>query len=323
MNTNSVDNDIELSVVIPCYNEQEVLPEFYKRLTDILENEKISCELIFVDDGSSDETFQVLASLAENDSRVFYISFSRNFGKEAAMYAGLCNCHGKYAALMDADLQDPPEMLPEMLDKVKNGPYDCAAAMRKDRTGEPYLRSKASNAFYKIFNRISDIKIEIGARDFRVMTSDMVQAVIRMTEYNRFSKGIFSWVGFRTCWIPYTNRSRAAGKTKWNFFTLLKYAMEGIIDFSQAPLTAVSWFGLFMTILSFLALMFIIIRKILFGDPVAGWASTICVIIFIGSLQLFCLGIIGQYLARMYLEVKHRPHYIAARSNIDDLKNMR
>ncbi len=313
----------ELTIIVPCYNEQDVLPFFYERTSEVLRTHHIDHEFLMINDGSADNTLDVITRLADQHPEILYISLSRNFGKEAALYAGFCNYHGRYVAIMDADLQDPPEMLPEMLAKVKSGEYDCAAARRIDRTGEPKIRSVFSHFFYKMINALSDTKIEEGARDFRLMSSDMADAVVRMAEYNRFSKGIFSWVGFRTFWFPYENQTRAAGGTKWNFLSLFKYAADGIFSFSQVPLALASWSGIAMTGFSFFALLFIIIRKLIFDDPVAGWASTICVIIFIGGLQLFFLGIIGQYLAKIYLETKNRPHYIAAKSNIPDLRNMK
>lgn len=306
-----------LSVIVPCYNEQEALPIFYNEITQVLSKCEITYELIFVDDGSSDNTLPELRALSEKDSRVVYLSFSRNFGKEAAMFAGFCNASGDYIAIMDADLQDPPALLPEMLKILESEDYDSVATRRVSRKGEPPVRSWFAQKFYQLINRISDVDIVDGARDFRLMKKSMVEAIVAMNEYNRFSKGIFAWVGFRTYWLPYENIERVAGETKWSFWKLTKYAIDGIINFSQIPLNISSWFGIVMTLCSFLFMAMIIIRKLIFGDPVAGWASTICIIIFISGLQLFCIGIIGQYLAKIYLETKHRPHFIVCESNRD------
>lgn len=314
---------MQLSVIIPCCNEQEVLPVFYKEITNILLRLGDNYELIFVNDGSTDRTLAVLKELSISDLHVIYLSFSRNFGKEAAMYAGFCNAKGDYVAVMDADMQDPPSLLLQMIDILKNGEYDSVVARRVSRNGEPQVRSWFAECFYRIINKISDIEIADGARDFRMMKREMAEAVVSMSEYNRFSKGIFSWIGFRTYWFPYENVERAAGTTKWNFGKLFKYAVEGIINFSQMPLKMASWFGIFMTFVSFVMLVFIVVRKLLIGDPVAGWASTICVIIFIGGVQLFCLGIIGQYIARTYMETKHRPHFIISETNRDTVDKIR
>lgn len=306
-----------LSIVVPVYNEYDVLPVFYEEIRKQRSGQKLDWELVFVNDGSRDQSLDRIRTMAAADPHVKYISFSRNFGKEAAMFAGLRSAKGDLIAVMDADLQDPPAMLDEMAAAVMSGEYDCAAARRVSRKGEPPLRSFFAHAFYKLINRISDVEIVDGARDFRLMTRPMVDAILRVGEYNRFSKGIFSWVGFRTKWIPYENVERACGQTKWSFWGLTKYAIDGIINFSQAPLSIASWFGVVMTILSFAALLFIIVRKLIFGDPVDGWASTACIIIFMGGIQLFCMGIMGQYLAKIYMESKHRPHYIIAESNTE------
>lgn len=293
-----------LTCIIPCYNEEESLPFFYDEISNILETEGYSYELIFVDDGSTDHTLKILKKLAKMDTRVSFLSFSRNFGKESAMYAGLCHAHGDYIAVMDADMQDPPSLLPEMLNIVQTGGYDCVATRRVTREGEPVIRSWFARRFYKIINKISDVNIVDGARDFRLMKRSMVEAVVAIGEYNRFSKGIFGWVGFQTYWISYDNTERVAGMTKWNFWKLFKYAIDGILNFSQVPLNISSWFGMAMTFFSFVILIFIILRKCLFGDPVNGWASLVCIIIFIGGIQLFCMGIMGQYIAKTYMETK-------------------
>lgn len=312
-----------LTCIIPCYNEEESLPFFYDEISNILETEGYSYELIFVDDGSTDHTLKILKKLAKMDTRVSFLSFSRNFGKESAMYAGLCHAHGDYIAVMDADMQDPPSLLPEMLNIVQTGGYDCVATRRVTREGEPVIRSWFARRFYKIINKISDVNIMDGARDFRLMKRSMVEAVVAIGEYNRFSKGIFGWVGFQTYWISYDNTERVAGMTKWNFWKLFKYAIDGILNFSQVPLNISSWFGMAMTFFSFVILIFIILRKCLFGDPVNGWASLVCIIIFIGGIQLFCMGIMGQYIAKTYMETKKRPHYIISESNIIDTKNIK
>ena len=312
-----------LSLIVPCYNEQEALPVFYRETAKVLASMDCDCELLLINDGSRDNTLAVMKELAAKDPRVLYFSFSRNFGKEAAMYAGFCNARGDYIAVMDADLQDPPSLLPEMLRILQSGQYDSVATRRADRAGEPPVRSWFARRFYSLINRISDADIVDGARDFRLMTREMKDAILSMSEYNRFSKGIFGWVGFRTYWMPFENVERVAGETKWNFWGLMKYAIDGIISFSQAPLDVASWFGILMTGFSFLMLIFIVLRRLIFGDPVAGWASTICVIIFIGGLQLFCLGIIGQYLAKTYMEVKNRPHFIISETNAGHAEKIR
>jgi len=308
-----------ITLIIPCYNEQESLPVFYQAVTAVLEEMKCSYELLFVDDGSKDQTLYILKDIANQDVNVRYLSFSRNFGKEAAIYAGFCNMQGNYIAVLDADMQDPPSLLPQMLAILQKGEYDSVAARRVDRTGESPVRSWCAKQFYRIINKISDTDIVDGARDFRMMKREMAQAIVSMSEYNRFSKGIFGWVGFRTYWLPYENVERAVGETKWSFWKLFQYAIDGIVNFSQAPLSIASLFGIFMTFCSFLMLFVIIARKIIFGNSVNGWASTICVIIFIGGIQLFCLGIIGQYMAKTYLETKKRPHFIIGETNAENV----
>jgi glycosyltransferase involved in cell wall biosynthesis len=308
---------MKVSLIIPCYNEQSVLPIFYKETTNVLKEIDCEYEMIFVDDGSKDDTLQILKDFAKQNKNVTYISFSRNFGKEAAMYAGFCNASGDYVAVMDADMQDPPALLPKMLEILQRGDYDSVATRRVNRLGEPPIRSAFAKAFYKIINKISDADIVDGARDFRLMKREMVTAIVSMSEYNRFSKGIFGWIGFKTYWLPYENVERVAGQTKWSFWKLLKYSVSGIVNFSNVPLNIASWFGIIMTAISFLALIFIVVRQLIFGDPVAGWASTICTIIFVGGIQLFCIGIMGQYIAKIYMESKKRPHYIIAQTNKD------
>ena len=310
---------MKLSLIVPCYNEEAALPIFYRETVKVLETLSCEYELLLVNDGSKDGTLSVMRELAERDGHVKYLSFSRNFGKEAAMYAGFCNAEGDYVAVMDADMQDPPALLPQMLELLQSGEYDSVATRRVSRAGEPPVRSWFARQFYKLINRISDADVVDGARDFRLMKREMVAAIVAMGEQNRFSKGIFGWIGFRTYWLPYENVERVAGETKWSFWKLFKYAIDGIINFSQVPLSIASWSGLLMTGCSFLALLFIVIRKLTCGDPVAGWASTICVIIFIGGIELAALGITGQYIAKTYVEVKKRPHYIIADTNREDV----
>lgn len=312
-----------MSLIIPCYNEETALPLFYEEATRVVDGMDIDCEMIFVNDGSKDRTLEVLKELAAKDSRVVYLSFARNFGKESAMYAGFCNAKGDYVAVLDADLQDPPSLLPEMLSILQTGEYDSVATRRVDRKGEPPVRSWFARRFYKLINRHSDADIVDGARDFRLMKREMVDAILAMGEYNRFSKGIYGWVGFRTYWMPFENVERVAGETKWSFWGLFKYAIDGIISFTLAPLNIASIIGAVMTFISFIALIFIIIRKLAFGDPVAGWASLVCIIVFIGGVQLAVLGIMGQYLAKTYMETKKRPHYIVAESNRSDIEKIR
>ena len=312
-----------ISIIVPCYNEEESLPLFHEAVRKVMEQmPECRFEILLVNDGSKDRTLEVMRDLARKDPCVTYLSFSRNFGKEAAMYAGFCHAQGDYTAVMDADLQDPPDLLPEMYRILQSGEYDSVAARRVSRVGEPPIRSWFARRFYGLINRISEADIVDGARDFRLMKREMTESIVAMRESNRFSKGIFGWIGFRTYWMPYENVERVAGQTKWNFWGLFGYALDGIVNFSQVPLDLASWFGILMTGLSFLAILFIVVRKILFGDPVAGWASTACIITFIGGIQLLCLGIIGKYLATVYLEVKKRPHFIISESNREDAKRI-
>ena len=314
----------KISIIVPCYDEEMALPIFYKEATSDLAEMEVPYEFIFVNDGSRDKTLEELRSLAAKDEHVKYISFSRNFGKEAAMYAGFCNAKGDYVAVMDCDMQDPPSLLPQMYAILEKGEYDSVATRRENRTGEPPIRSWFAHRFYQIINRISDAQMMDGARDFRLMRCSMVNAIVAMGEYNRFSKGIFGWIGFRTYWLSYENTPRVAGETKWHFWGLVRYAIDGIVNFSQVPLSIASLFGVLMTGVSFLMLLIIVARKLcVSGSSIDGWASMICVIIFIGGIQLFCLGIMGQYIAKIYMETKHRPHYIAAESNIEDLDEVR
>lgn len=306
---------MSISIIVPCYNEEASIPLFYQEITKVLGSMNTPYELLFIDDGSKDGTLSEIKELALKDMHVLYFSFSRNFGKEAALLAGLCNAQNDYVAVMDADLQDPPSLLPKMLEILDTEDFDCVSTRRTTRNGEPPIRSWFARLFYKIINRISDADIMDGARDFRLMRRNMVEAILSMNEYNRFSKGIFGWVGFKTYWLSYENIERVAGETKWNFWKLFRYAIDGIINFSQVPLSIASWFGILMTSVSFLGLIFVILRKLIFGDPVAGWASIICITLFAAGIQLFCLGVIGQYIAKIYAETKNRPHFIIAESN--------
>ena len=306
---------MKISVVVPCYNEQESLLLFYEEINKVSAGMEQEFEFIFVNDGSSDNTLECMKKLSEKDARVKYVSFSRNFGKEAAIHAGFSKAEGDYIVMMDADLQDPPCLLPEMLTYMEEG-YDSVATRRVTRKGEPPIRSFFARMFYKIINKISNVDIVDGARDYRLMTAQMKDAILAMPEYNRFSKGIFGWVGFQTKWIEYENVERVAGETKWNFWKLFLYSIEGIIAFSTAPLVLSSMFGMLFCILSFALIVFIIVRTILFGDPVAGWPSLVCIMFFIGGIQLFCHGITGQYLSKTYLETKNRPKYIIKDTNM-------
>ena len=309
---------MKISLIIPCYNEEESLPIFYTEAKKVLDTMECEHEFLFVNDGSKDKTLHILKDMAEQDSNVKYLSFSRNFGKEAAMYAGFCNVSGDYVAVMDADMQDPPSLLPQMLDKLKVGEYDSVATCRSTRKGEPPIRSWFAKKFYQIINKISDADIVDGARDFRLMRREMVDAIVEMGEYNRFSKGIFAWVGYETRWLEFENVERAAGETKWSFWKLVRYSFDGIVNFSDTPLRISSYLGLLLTGLSFVAIIIEVIRALVFGDPVAGWPSLVCIITFIGGIQLFCMGIMGQYIAKTYMEVKRRPHYIVKESNIEE-----
>lgn len=304
-------NSCKLSVVVPCFNEQEAVPIFYNEVKKVLVTLKAEYEIIFVDDGSSDKTLEEVKELSEKDKGVHYVSFSRNFGKEAAMYAGLKKAAGDYVVIMDVDLQDPPSLIPEMLSAVCSGEFDSAATRRTNRKGEPPVRSMFARLFYKLMRYFSDIDIVDGARDFRMMSRTMVDAVLSVSERGRFSKGIFAWVGFRTKYFEYKNVERSAGKTKWNFRKLFLYSLDGIVAFSTKPLVLASITGILFLFLSFLFIIFIIVRKVLFGYPTAGWPSLVCIILFVSGIQLFCTGILGQYLAKVYLETKQRPLYIA------------
>lgn len=311
----------KISLIVPCYNEQEVLPIFYNETCKVIEKMDADFEFIFIDDGSKDNTVLIMRELAEKDDRVFYYSFSRNFGKEAGIYAGLSNAKGDICVVMDADMQDPPSLLPQMYDAIINEGYDLVATCRETREGEPPVRAFFARLFYKIINKISDADIKDGARDFRMMSRKMVDSIIELGEYNRFSKGIFGWVGFKTKWLPYENIERAAGNTKWSFWKLFKYSLDGIVNFSSAPLYISSLIGILFCIIALISTIFFFVRRLMFGDPVTGWASTACIITFIGGIQLFCVGVLGQYIARMYLETKNRPKYIIRETNRKEEKD--
>ena len=301
-----------LSVVVPCYNEEENVSLFYGELlknTSFLKEKGIGLEIVYVDDGSSDHTVMEVKKLREKDESVHLISFSRNFGKEAAMFAGLENANGDYVVIMDVDLQDPPAMLPEMFACLEEG-YDSVATRRVSRRGEPPVRSFFARAFYRLMKKISKTEIMDGARDYRLMTRQMVDAVLAMKEYNRFTKGIFGWVGFRTKWLEFENVERVKGETKWNFWKLFLYSLDGIAAFSTVPLMFASVVGVFFCVVAFLMILFIIVRKLIFGDPVSGWPSLVCIILMTSGVQFFCTGILGQYLAKTYMEVKNRPIYL-------------
>lgn len=306
-----------ISLIVPCYNEEQSLPYFWKEVTAVMAQMKDQrFEVIFVDDGSRDRTMEVVRGLAASDPRARYVSFSRNFGKEAAMFAGFEHARGDYVAVMDADLQDPPALLAEMYRAVTQEGYDSAATRRVTRKGEPPIRSFFARMFYRIINRMTDVEIVDGARDFRLMNRKFLNALLELKERNRFSKGLFGWVGFRTKWIEFENVERVAGETKWSFWKLFKYSIEGIVAFTTMPLVLSSFMGFLMCFVALCSTVFIVVRKLLFGDPVTGWASTASIITFIGGIQLFFMGIMGQYLAKAYLEIKNRPIYIVGETNI-------
>lgn len=309
-----------ISLIIPCYNEEAGLGILYKALTEVsAKMSEYDFEYLFINDGSKDSTLGLITEFADGDPRVKYISFSRNFGKEAAMYAGFCNAKGDYVTVMDSDMQDPPSLLPQMVEILEQGEYDSVATRRVTRAGEPPIRSFFARAFYKIINRISDANVVDGARDFRLMRREMVDTIVSMGEANRFSKGIFGWIGFKTYWLSYENVERAAGETKWSFWKLFKYAIDGMVNFSQAPLMISAWVGFFFVLVSLLAIVFVFVRKLVYGGSVEGWASLVCIMLFIAGVQLFCMGVMGSYLAKIYQESKHRPHYIVGKTNIDDV----
>jgi glycosyltransferase involved in cell wall biosynthesis len=311
-----------LTAIVPCYNEEAAIPYFHEEIARVISGMPgLTLELIYINDGSKDRTLEIIKELAVKDSHVKYLSFSRNFGKEAAIYAGLQNASGDLVAIMDADLQDPPSLLPKMYQAIVEEGYDSAAARRVDRKGEPPIRSWFARLFYRMMNRISKTEIVDGARDFRLMNRKYVDALLQMSEYNRFSKGMFGWVGFETKWLEFENVERVAGETKWSFWKLFLYSIEGIVDFSTVPLALASCVGVLMCGLAVLAIIFIIVRQLLFGGSAFGWPSMACIVIFIGGVQLLCIGILGSYLSRTYLEVKHRPIYICKETNLEVRKS--
>ena len=308
-----------ISIIVPCYCEEESLSVFWIEINKVTLNmNTVDFEFIFIDDGSTDNTVNILRELSLKDSRVRYISFSRNFGKEAAMYAGLKNSKGDYVAIMDADLQDPPSLLPEMLNIIENEDYDCAATRRVTRKGEPRIRSFFARMFYRIINKISKADIVDGARDYRLMKRKMVDAILQVGEYNRFSKGIFGWVRFKTKWLEFENKERIHGETKWSFRKLLKYSLDGIVAFSSMPLYISSVMGLLFCVIAFFAIIFVIVRQLIWGGSAYGWPSLVCIILMLSGIQLFAIGILGQYLSKTYLEVKKRPIYIVNETEVDN-----
>lgn len=307
-----------LSIVVPCFNEEESLPFFVEEVEKIAQTIEHQIEYIFVNDGSTDQTLNVLRRIHNNmPNKVRYLSFSRNFGKEAGLYAGLQAAQGDLITVMDADLQDPPELLPQMIQMIETSEIDCVGTRRADRQGEPPVRSFFARTFYKLVNKFGDTEMVDGARDFRLMTRQMVDAILDVTEYNRFSKGIFSWVGFKTEYLSYENRERVAGETSWSFWSLFKYSIDGIVNFSDAPLTIAAVVGSISCVGSGIALIFIVLRALIFGDPTTGWPSLVSVILFVSGLQLLCLGIIGKYIGKIFLETKNRPIYIIKETEKD------
>lgn len=308
----------KISVIVSCYNEEESLPLFYKEMNKVMEEmANNEFELVFVNDGSSDKTLDVIKSLREKDTRIRYVSFSRNFGKEAAMLAGLDYATGDYITLMDADLQDPPRLLPAMLEYINDG-YDCVGTRRVTRKGEPPIRSFFARMFYKLINKLSKVEMVDGARDYRLMTRQMVNAITSTREYNRYSKGLWSFVGFKTKWLEFENVERIAGETKWSFWKLFKYAIDGIVAFSTVPLTMAAFLGILFCLIAFIMILVIVFKTVMWGDPVGGWPSLACIIIFVSGIQLFFMGIFGEYLAKTYLETKKRPIYIVKETDSDD-----
>ena len=306
----------KLSIIVPCFNEEESIPYFYDEVKKVTKNMDIKLELIFVDDGSRDKTLEVIKSKTD-DKEVKYISFSRNFGKESAMYAGLSMASGDYVTIMDVDLQDPPSLLPEMVRLIEEEGYDCVATKSTSRNGYSFLRKTFTKWFYDIIGKMSKTEMVPSARDYRLMTRQMVEAVLSMKEYNRYSKCLFSFVGFKTKWIEFENKERVAGTTKWNFWKLFSYALDGIVGFSTAPLTMAAFIGVLFCLIAFIMIIVIIVKTLAFGDPTSGWPSLACIIFMVSGIQLLCLGVIGEYLAKMYLEVKQRPIYIIKESNVD------
>ena len=308
----------KISVAVPCYNEEPALEPFFAAVSAVAEQmPEVAFEFLFIDDGSRDRTLEKMQELAQRDSRVKYISFSRNFGKEAGIYAGLENATGDYVVVMDADLQDPPALLPEMYRSITEEGYDCVGSRRVTRKGEPPIRSFFARLFYKLINKMSDAEIVDGARDFQMMSRQVVEAILSMGEYNRFSKGIFGWIGFKKKWLEYENIERVAGETKWSFWQLLLYAIEGIVAFSTTPLVISSVFGLICCALALVMILVVIVRTLVFGDPTSGWPSLVCIMLLLSGIQMLGIGILGQYLAKTYLETKKRPIYLVRQTNIE------
>lgn len=300
-----------ISIVVPCFNEEASIPLFYQAVEDVRRKLSYDFEYIFVNDGSRDRTLEVLRELHHQDGSAKYLSFSRNFGKEAALYAGLQEASGDLVTVMDVDLQDPPEMLIEMTKLLEaDETLDCVGCRRISRDGEPPIRSLFARLFYKLINKISDVEMVDGARDFRLMRRHMVDSILEVSEYNRFSKGIFVWVGYKTEYLPYNNVERVAGETSWSFWSLLKYSLEGIINFSEVPLSIASYAGVLFCLLSFAVTLFVVVRTLIYGNPVAGWSSMVAIILFLGGLQLLSLGIVGKYISKIFMETKKRPIYI-------------
>ena len=306
-----------LSIVVPCFNEEESVEIFFKEIQKVLADQNY--EIIYINDGSSDNTLKKIKKLANENSNIKYISFSRNFGKESAIYAGLKNASGDLVCLIDVDLQHPPSLIPEMIETVFNEDYDVVAARRISRKGEPAIKSFFSHSFYKIFNRISEIELVEGATDYRVMTRQVVDSILELSEYNRFSKGLFHWVGFNTKWIPYENIERVAGETTWSFWGLVQYSIEGIVAFTTIPLSISTFIGTIISIIAFIYMIFIVIRYLIYSDPVQGYPTIMCVILFLGGIQLLSIGVLGKYLEKTYVETKNRPIFIVKESNIDDI----
>lgn len=307
----------KVSIIVPCYNEEESIPLFYKEIKKVFSKINYKLELIFVNDGSRDKTLELIRNLSKKDKEVNYISLSRNFGKEAAMWAGLKHATGTYITIMDCDLQDPPTLIPEMLRLIDEEDYDTVGTRRVTRKGEPPIRSFFARMFYKIINKMSKVEMVDGARDYRMMTRQVVDNLLTLKEYNRYSKGLFSFAGFKTKWLEYENIERVAGETKWNFWKLFLYAIEGIVAFTTAPLTIAATFGILFCAVAFIMIIVIIIKTLVYGDPTSGWPSLACIIFMANGIELLCIGIIGEYLSKTYLEVKKRPIYIVKESNMD------
>ncbi|WP_396426393.1 glycosyltransferase family 2 protein [Lactococcus cremoris] len=307
-----------ISIIVPCFNEQEVIPIFFNELEKTRKKLNTDFEYIFIDDGSTDGTLDVIRSLSKEKNYVRFISFSRNFGKESALYAGLKASNGSLVTVMDADLQDPPELLPQMIELIETTDVDCVGTRRLNRKGEPPIRSLFAKTFYKLINKISDTEMIDGVRDYRLMTRQMVDSILELKEYNRFSKGIFSWVGYKTIYISYENKERTKGKSSWTFWSLFKYSIDGIINFSETPLNIASFFGVISCVFSTIAMIFIIIRYLIQGDPAVGWASIVTIILFLGGIQLLDIGILGKYISKIFLETKNRPIFIVKETEKQD-----